>query len=70
MNLSVDVGFGHMVEVDQGDMPNAAAGKGLSRPGPYPANADHHHMGLLDALRPCNPIQPLQPPKTASLICD
>ena len=50
MDLPIDVGFGNVVHVDQRQSCNATAGQRFSRPGAYPANTDHHHMRLPNAL--------------------
>jgi hypothetical protein len=43
VNLAVDVRLGHMIEVDQGQMPHPAARQRLGRPRAHAANAHHAH---------------------------
>ena len=50
MDLSVDVGLGHMVQVDEGEASHAAARQRLGRPGADTANADNDDMGLPEPL--------------------
>jgi len=45
MQLAIDVGFGHMVEVDQRQRPDAATGKRLRRPGSHAAQPHDAYMG-------------------------
>ena len=41
MGLTVDVRLGNMIEIDQRQMPNAAARERLDHPGPHAANANN-----------------------------
>ena len=50
MNLAVDVGLGHVVQVDEGEAPHAAARQRLGSPGADTANADNDDMGLPEPL--------------------
>ena len=49
VDLPVDVGFAHVVEVDQRQLADSGAGQGFHGPAAHAANADHADMGLADA---------------------
>ena len=50
MDLTVDVGLGHVIQVDEGEAPHAAARQRLGRPGADTANTDNDDMGLPEPL--------------------
>ena len=50
MDLAVDVGLGHMVQVDEGETPHPAARQRLGRPGADTANTDDDNVGLPEPL--------------------
>ena len=50
MDLTVDVGLGHVVQVDEGEATHTAARQRLGRPGADTANADNDDMGLPEPL--------------------
>ena len=50
MDLAVDVGLGHVVQVDEGEAPHAAARQRLGGPGADTTNADDDDMGLPEPL--------------------
>ncbi len=52
VNLAVDVGFGHVVEIDQCEGADAAAGHRLCSPGTDTADADDHGVRLPQAFAP------------------
>lgn len=45
VNLAVDVGDAHLVEVHQGDAPHAGAGQGLGSPGSNASDPSHKDVG-------------------------
>jgi len=53
-----------MIKVNQGQVANAAARQGLSRPGANPPNPNDGDMGLRDLLGTCQPIKALNTTKT------
>jgi hypothetical protein len=57
MDLSVDVGLSHVVEINQGQAPYSAACQGLHRPRAHAAYAHHHHMGSAYALCTADAVQ-------------
>ena len=65
MDLPVDVGFGDMIEVDQGQATYPAAGQRFCGPRPHAADADHDDVRIEYALRAVQAIEPAQPAKAA-----
>ena len=65
MDLPVDIGFGHVVKIDQREAPNTAARQGFNRPGPDSTDAHHHHMRIENALRSVDAIESTQTAKAA-----
>ena len=63
MDLTVDVGLGDMVQIDQCDGADAAAGQGLRRPGAHPANAHHRDMRCADRRSTGHAVQAREPAK-------
>ena len=68
VDLAVDVGFGHMVEIDQAQMPHTTARQRLDHPRAHPANARHHHARLQQARQRGPAIQARHTAKTALTI--
>ena len=68
MDLAVDVGFSHVIHVDEGESPYPGACQGLGCPGAHPPDADHHHMGVGNAARTLCTIEPGRPAKAARVI--
>jgi len=58
MGLAVGIADADIVQVEQGDFANATARQGLGRPRADPADADHCHMGIAQALQALVAIQP------------
>jgi hypothetical protein len=46
MHLPIDIGFGNVIKVNQGQGPDTMAGQGFGCPGAHPANTDNGHMRL------------------------
>ena len=69
LNLPVDVAFGHVVEINQRDVPHAAARQRLGSPRTYTTHANNHcvHLGVQKAVRAVA-IQAIKPAKTATQI--
>jgi hypothetical protein len=65
MDLAVDVGLSHMVQVHQGQLADTTAGQGLGRPGTDPAHTHDNDMSITDALSPAHSVQPLQTAESA-----
>ncbi|MNR04955.1 hypothetical protein D3C85_1209530 [compost metagenome] len=65
VDLPVDVGFGNMVQVDQGQRPHPAARQRLDGPGPDAAKSGHRHMGVTEAGRSLRAIQAGERAETA-----
>jgi hypothetical protein len=65
MDLAVDVGFGHVVQVDQRQRADAAAGQRLRRPGTDAADADDGDVRAPDRGRAVHAVQALQPAEAA-----
>ena len=75
--LAIDIGFRHMIEVDQGETTDRAARQSLDRPGPDPADTDHADAGSRecrqaratiqspDSAKPSFKIQTSAPPLQA-----
>jgi hypothetical protein len=45
MKLSVDVGFSHLIEIEQTEGADTAAGQRFSGPRSNASDANHHNMG-------------------------
>ena len=58
MGLAVGVADADVVQIKQGNFTHAAAGQRFGHPRANPANTDHAHMGLAQALQPLVAIQP------------
>ena len=67
MDLSVDVGLGYVVQINQRELTNTTASKGFHRPGTNPSNTCDHHVGCSDAGSSSHSIQTLQSTKSALL---
>ena len=67
LNLTIDVGFAHVVQVNECQLSNATARKCLGRPGANTAYADHSHMRATDMVGAGLAIQAGQPAKAAVL---
>lgn len=65
VDLSVHIGFSHVVHVDQCDSAHPAASEGLCGPRPDAADADHDYVGGTNPRSAGNTIQTLKPAKTA-----
>ena len=52
MDLSIDIGLGHMVHVDQRQAPHAAARQTLHSPRAHTTHTHHDHMRLSNTLGP------------------
>ena len=63
VNLAIDVRFGHMVQINQGQSANSAARQRFGRPGPHTANTDHRDMRVADRLGTSDSIEALQATK-------
>ena len=50
VELAVDVGYTHVVQIDQRELANARACQRLYRPATYTADPDHDHMGMAKRL--------------------
>ena len=57
LDLAVDVRFGHVVEVDQGQAADGAARQRFDDPGTDAAHADHAHMGGAEARQRGRAVQ-------------
>lgn len=62
--LAIDIGFRHVVQIDQGEPPDSAAGQGLDRPGPYAAHPDDYGVCSADTLEAPLTIEPTDARKT------
>ena len=51
VELAVNVGDTHVVQIDQREFADARAGERLDRPATHAANPNHHHMGTAKCLR-------------------
>ena len=58
MDLAVDVGFGHVIEIDQRERRHTTACQCLGRPRAYAADADDGDMRCANARRTFDAIQP------------
>ncbi|GAA16702.1 conserved hypothetical protein [Pseudomonas aeruginosa NCMG1179] len=58
MHLAVGVGHADIIEVEQGNLADAAAGQRFRRPGTDPADADHRDVAIGQALQPLATVQP------------
>ena len=58
LNLSVHIGLGHMVHINQRQSAHAAARKGLGSPGTDAADTYHHDMRCPNARRRVFAVQP------------
>ena len=65
MDLTVDVGLRHVVQVNEGELAHARTRKGLCRPRSDATNAHHHDMGVEDGLSTCHAIEPSDPAEAA-----
>jgi hypothetical protein len=65
MDLAVDVGLGHMVQVDQRQLTDTAARQRFRRPGADPANANDSHMRRAYARCARNAVEAIQPAEAA-----
>jgi hypothetical protein len=65
VDLAIDVGFGDVVEIDQGQPAHAAARQGFGRPGADTADADHRDMGAPGACQRAGAIQALDAAEAA-----
>ena len=65
LDLAVDVRFGHVVEVDQGQRADRAARQRLDDPGTDPADADHANVRRAEALQRGLAVQPRDAAETA-----
>lgn len=63
LNLTIDVGFAHVVQINECQLANAATRKCLGRPGAHTAYADHSHMRATDMVGASLSIQARQPTK-------
>ncbi len=55
--LTVDIGFGHVVQIDQREPADRTAGQRLDRPGPNATHSDDHDMRGADALVAPLPVE-------------
>ncbi len=49
VQLAIDVGFGDMIHIDQGEFANGAAGQRFDGPGTHAAETEHADMGVAKA---------------------
>ena len=76
MYLTIDIRFGHVIKIDQGEGAQATARKRLSRPRADTADPDHSYVSLLQCKTGLRAIQTIKPAKTpidiesvAQLLC-
>ena len=62
--LAVDIGFRHMIHIDEGQLTNGAARQGFHSPGTHPANANNADPGTAKALQSLLTIQAGQAAKS------
>jgi hypothetical protein len=65
MNLAIDIGLSHMVQINQCEMPHPAARKSFNGPRPHAPNTDNSHMSGTYALSPQNTVQSSQSSKSS-----
>jgi hypothetical protein len=65
MQLAIDIGFRHMIEIEQGETANAAARQGLDSPGADTPNADDRHPRLLKTSQALLCVEPRNAAKTS-----
>lgn len=58
MTLAVDVGFGHVIQIDQRNVANTRARQRLGCPGANAANPQYTHVCFSKALERLLPIEP------------
>src|SRR5690606_29288394 len=64
MELAVDVGNADIIQINQGNPTNAAAGQGFRRPGADPADADDADMGSRQNIQGVLAVKPLDAAET------
>jgi len=69
MDLAIDVRLGHVVEVNQRDLPYPTARQGFSSPRAHPPDTHHHHMRPADTPSALYAIQPFQSAKATLQRC-
>ena len=65
MNLTINVGFRNMVEIDQCQAGYTAARSRLGRPGTYTAQAHHHNVSSPNPLSTFRTVQARKCPEAA-----
>jgi hypothetical protein len=65
VHLTVDVGFGDHVEIDQGDPADRRTRQCFGRPGTDAADADDRDMRVLEALQRIRTVERAIPAKAA-----
>ena len=65
MELAVDVGLGHIVQVNQGQPADTRARQRLDRPRTDAAHADHANVRLAETLQRIVAVQPRDAAETA-----
>lgn len=60
MNLTVDVGLCHVIQIHQRDPAHTTAGQRLGGPGTHATDAHDHHVGVKNCLRTADAVEPPQ----------
>ena len=68
VNLSIDIGLRHVVQIDQGQAPHPAARQGFHRPRAHATDPHHGNVRLANGLGARHAVQARQTSKTSVLI--
>jgi hypothetical protein len=65
MQLTIDIGFRHMIEIKQGKFTDTTSYKRFHSPGSHTSHADHSHMGIEEFFQGLPPVEAGNSTKTS-----